>query len=217
VSKSLHISAQGKLLCASESVLGVRSTPGTHGGGQPSPDRGTRPARPAVPGLRALWRGSVRSTRHDNGSYYCHSCGQLRRLDAHPSSSEVSYLQHVGQALRRCLQGLIPALPALRRPWPARPGRHQGLLGRNRGHRSLPEEVAGSPGKPAGTRPRPRARRAGYGVRMTLPTAPLSAAWWAAAMSASGNLCTGSSVSSPATRAALMSAAAWSSAVIGTP
>ena len=57
----------------------------------------------------------------------------------------------------------------------------------------------------------------GYRVTMTLPTVPLSAAWCAAAMSASGYLRTGSPVSSPAASAAVMSAAAWSSAVISTP
>ena len=57
----------------------------------------------------------------------------------------------------------------------------------------------------------------GYRVTMTLPTAPLSAAWCAAAMSASGYLCTGSPLSSPAVSAAVMAAAAWSSAVISTP
>ena len=129
-----------------------------------------------------------------------------------------------------------------------RPAKHQGLLGRNRPQRSLPEEVADSRGKPPArdpardARPRlslprsdgaalrsapqctppghadvPAGRSHGYRVTMTLPTAPVSAAWWAAAMSASGYLCTGSPVSSPAVRAAVMSAAAWSSAVIGTP
>src|SRR5439155_1242905 len=131
-------------------------------------------------------------------------------------------LQNVGQALRCVLQGDIPALPALLRPRPARPGRHQGLLGRNRRHRGLSEEVADSRGRqpardpardarqplslPGPTVPPsaplltprrpvmlacppgrcPVTRLPGYGLTMTLPTAPLSAARWAAAMSASG-------------------------------
>ncbi len=51
----------------------------------------------------------------------------------------------------------------------------------------------------------------------TLPTTPASTASCAAAISSSGTLCTGSSLSAPAARAAVMSCAAWTRNGRGTP
>ena len=64
MTKFLHISSQSGLLCASESVLGVRSSPGTHGGGQLSPESRYPALCKAVQGYGRFWRGSVRSIKH---------------------------------------------------------------------------------------------------------------------------------------------------------
>ena len=54
--KFIHISSQNVLLCASESVLGVRSNPGTCGGGQLSPESRYPAVCKAAPGRAALAR-----------------------------------------------------------------------------------------------------------------------------------------------------------------
>src|SRR5256885_14936054 len=80
VSKSLHISGQSGLLCASEQILGVRSNPSSCGGGQPSPVRGSRPLRNAAPGLRADAGGLLRSTMLWLGSLFLLDLVQFTQL-----------------------------------------------------------------------------------------------------------------------------------------
>jgi hypothetical protein len=198
-----------------------------HGGGQLALGSQCPAACQAAQGCGRFPHGSVRSPRHGRGSHCCHCWRRLRGVDAHSPAQKVPYLQYVRPALRGHLQGLVPALPPVRRLGPARPGRDEGLLGRNQAHRGLPEEVtcgAASPPAPAPLLPRarpvlrhPLVIQLAQGVTRTLPTTPASAAWWAAAVSASANLCTGRPVRSPAASAAVMSAAARSSAVAATP